>query len=96
MYPQDALQLLFGLSSHFKQAYDVYQIVLTAQQARVFDEFETIIKQYQPNHFETDRVISSYKKNLKGIKNTFLHTPSNGHIEEINRRIKQIGRTNYG
>ena len=44
-----------------------------------------------------DSVITTYKKNLKGIK---LKTPSytttqNDRMEGINRRIKQINRTAY-
>ena len=96
MYPQDALQLVFGLSPQFKQAYEVYQNILTTQQTRTFAEFATIIEQYEPNQSAMDHVISSYKKNLTGIKNVFLQTPSNGRIEGINRRIKQINRTAYG
>jgi len=96
LYPQDALQLVFGLSPKFKQAYIVYQAVLRAQHSRSFDEFSEILLQYEPNQSAMDQVILSYKKNLKSIRNAFLKTPSNGRIEGINRRIKQIGRTAYG
>ena len=96
MYPQDALQLVFGLSHHFKQAYEVYQAILTSQQNHSFDDFSAIIAQYKPNHSAMDQVILSYKKNYKGIKNAFSNPASNGRIEGTNRRIKQIGRTAYG
>lgn len=96
LYPQDALQLIFGLSPKFKQDYKIYQAILRAQQSRSFDEFSAILSQYKPSHSVMDQVILTYKKNLKSIRNAFLQTPSNGRIEGINRRIKQIGRTAYG
>lgn len=43
LYPQDALQLIFGLSPKFKQDYKIYQAVLRAQRSRSFDEFSTIL-----------------------------------------------------
>lgn len=95
LYPQDALQLVFGLSPKFKQAYQVYQTILSAQQSRSFNEFSEILSQYEPNHSAMDQVMVSYKKNLKGIRNAFSKKHSNGRIEGINRRIKQIGRTAY-
>lgn len=96
LYPKDALQLIFGLSPKFKQDYKIYQAVLRAQRSRSFDEFSAILSQYKPSHSAMDQVILTYKKNLKSIRNAFLQTPSNGRIEGINRRIKQIGRTAYG
>lgn len=96
MYPQDALQLAFSISPNFKQAYDVYQAVLNSQRHRDFDDFQDILENYQLNHSAMDSVITTYKKNLKGIKNAFLHNYSNGRMEGINRRIKQINRTAYG
>ena len=96
LYPQDALQLIFGLSPKFKQDYKIHQAVLRAQRSRSFDEFSTILSQYEPSHSAMDHVILTYKKKLKSIKNAFLQTPSNSRIEGINRRIKQIGLTAYG
>ena len=96
MYPQDALQLVFVLSHHFKQAYKVYQAILTSQQNHSFDELSAIISQYKSNHSAMNQVILSYKKNYKDIKNAFSHPASNGHIEGTNHRIKQIGRAAYG
>ena len=43
-----------------------------------------------------NHVITTYHKHLQGIRNAFLNTPSNGRIEGINQRIKQISRTAYG
>ena len=43
LYPQDALQLIFGLSPKFEQDYKIYQAVLRAQRSRSFDEFSTIL-----------------------------------------------------
>ena len=96
LYPQDALQLIFGLSPKFKQAYDVYQAILTAEKSQSFEQFESIISNYHVTHSAMDQVITTYRKHLKGIRNAFLSTPSNGRIEGMNRRIKQIGRTAYG
>jgi len=95
LYPQDALQLSFSLSPNFKQAYDVYQAILAAEKSQSFEQFESIISNYRVTHSAMNQVITTYRNHLKGIQNSF-DTPSNGRIEGINRRIKQIGRTAYG
>ena len=74
----------------------VYQAILTDEKSQSFEQFESIISNYHVTHSAMNQVITTYRKQLKGIRNAFLNTPSNGRIERINRRVKQIGRTAYG
>jgi transposase len=96
MYPIDALKLAFSVSPEFESAYETYQTILSAQRNQSFTELEVLITNYKPMHSPMDTVITTYKKNIHGIHNAFINNVSNGRIEGINRRIKQIGRTAYG
>lgn len=96
MYPIDAFKLVFERFPVFAETYEIYQAVLKASNDKNFSPIEQVIKSFEPLHSEIDHVISTYRKYSKSIKLAFNDHHSNGRIEGINRRIKQIGRTAYG
>ena len=96
MYPIDAFKLIFDRFPAFAKTYDIYQEVLHAADTQDFKVIEQVIKDFTPIHSEVDKVIKTYKTYLEEIKLSFNDHHSNGRVEGINRRIKQIGRTAYG
>lgn len=51
---------------------------------------------YRPNGTEMDTVMRTIQKNYLGIRNACLYDHSNGPLEGINRKIKELKRSCYG
>jgi len=63
---------------------------------RSASQIHTLINTYKPVGAAMDVTIGTFKRNLNGILESLRQPWSNGKIEGINRRLKQIGRTAYG
>lgn len=92
----DILQEVYLACPLLEPACDAYQRITSALDKRSPKEFLRLLRDYKPNGSAMDTVIRTYKKYKKGIFESFQVRASNGRIEGINRRIKQIKRTAYG
>ncbi|MGY4735665.1 transposase [Weissella cibaria] len=59
-------------------------------------KFSDILVGYSQLRNAMDTAISTFSKNLAGVLESLRSPWSNGVIEGINRKIKQINRTAYG
>ncbi len=57
---------------------------------------QQLVMNYRPNGTEMDTVIRTIQKNYLGIRNACLYDYSNGPLEGINRKIKELKRSCYG
>lgn len=80
----------------FKTAYETYIDLHDALMGRHADELKNIITNYQPNGTPLDTAMHTLRKNLNGVINADKSSYSNGPIEGINRKIKELKRACYG
>jgi transposase len=92
----DVLQEVYETCPLLKSACEAYQAIMSALDNRNPEEFLRLLRDYKPNKSAMDTVIRTYKKYKDAIVNSFKFRASNGRIEGLNRRIKQIKRTGYG
>ncbi|WP_172996128.1 transposase, partial [Lactobacillus helveticus] len=67
-----------------------------ALMGRHADKLKNIITNYQPNGTPLDTAMHTLRKNLNGVINAAKSSYSNGPIEGINRKIKELKRACYG
>ncbi|QBO35199.1 ISL3 family transposase [Periweissella cryptocerci] len=92
----DILDEVYTQCPNLGIACEIYQLILRAVNSRKEDEFVALLKNYKTTGTPMDTVIKTYKKYRRGIIESFRVKASNGRIEGINRRIKQMKRTAYG
>ena len=80
----------------FKTAYETYIDLHDALMGHHADELKNIITNYQPNGTPLDTAMHTLRKNLNGVINADKSSYSNGPIEGINRKIKELKRACYG
>ena len=87
-----------GLDSfpQFKTAYTTYQEVLQVVRHRDRAALQTLVMTYHRTQTEMDTVITTIKQNYLGIRNACLYDYSNGPLEGVNRKIKELKRGCYG
>lgn len=93
---EEAITLVFKSFPVLEAAYLVYQEALEAMDKRSPELIHALISTYRPIGSAMDVTIGTFKRNLKGILESLRCPWSNGKIEGINRRLKQIARTAYG
>lgn len=96
MTQQNAVDLGLEIDSKFRQSYEIYQALLTALDTNDPQKLEQFLTDYKNNHSVMDTVIRTFKKNLAAIKNSCTYLYSNGPLEGLNRKIKQLKRSCYG
>ncbi|QYU58608.1 ISL3 family transposase [Weissella confusa] len=96
MTEEEAITLIFKSFPVLEAAWVVYQEALEAIQEKSPTKIKALIDTYSPVGSAMDTTIGTFKSNLKGILESLRQPWSNGKIEGINRRLKQIGRTAYG
>ncbi|GBG95731.1 hypothetical protein LFYK43_21900 [Ligilactobacillus salitolerans] len=80
----------------FKEVYRVYQAVIHFARQRDQVGLQALVMNYQPTHTEIDTAVRTITKNYLGIQNACICEYSNGGIEEVNRKIKELKRSCYG
>lgn len=88
---QNAIDIGTDTFPAFKTAYETYIDLHDALMGRHADELKNIITNYQPNGTPLDTAMHTLRKNLNGVSSY-----SNGPIEGINRKIKELKRACYG
>lgn len=90
---------LLSFDDTFKETYSIYQWLLQAYKKKDFAHFKTLVKDNKKNLSLSDPIRTSLHtldKHLEEIENTLNHPYSNGPLEGINNKIKNIKRTGYG
>ena len=93
---QNAIDIGTDTFPAFKTAYETYIDLHDALMGRHADELKNIITNYQPNGTPLDTAMHTLRKNLNGVINAAKSSYSNGPIEGINRKIKELKRACYG
>ncbi|WP_407894865.1 ISL3 family transposase [Lacticaseibacillus sp. N501-2] len=93
---QNAIDLGTSVSPKFKKAYDTYIAIHDALMGGHYRKLETLITKYQSNGSVLDIAMTTLKKNLRGVINAAKSEYSNGPIEGVNRKIKELKRACYG
>lgn len=89
---QEVVDTITDQFPDFKRVYTSYQTILHAIQEGDTAALKALINHYQPIQSEMDTVISTFRKNWQGIKNACCYQYSNGPLEGIIRKIKQLKR----
>ena len=93
---QNAIDIGTDTFPAFKTAYETYIDLHDALMGRHADELKNIITNYQPNGTPLDTAMYTLRKNLNGLINAAKSSYSNGPIEGINRKVKELKRACYG
>lgn len=96
MTEQEVIDLATNAFPEFKHAYETYISVHDTLMDGKTEELEYLIEQYTNNGTVMDVAISTLRKNLKGVLKAATCKLSNGPVEGINRKIKELKRTCYG
>lgn len=92
------LEYLLSLSPALSKAYQIVNRLKRALKNRRFEYFEDALNRAKetvyPQRIRT--ALTTLEKYLDPIKNAFIYTLSNGPIEGINNKIKNIKRSGYG
>jgi Transposase and inactivated derivatives len=93
---QNAIDLGTAVSPIFKTAYETYLAIHEALMDGHPCVLKRLITEYQPTGSVMDTAIATLRKNLPWIINAAKSPYSNGPIEGVNRKIKELKRTCYG
>lgn len=96
MTQRNALDLIFDFSPKFKQVYQVYQGILEATREKDESALHDVIYSYHPTQSAMGTAVSTLKRNIHYVENACYFSYSNGPIEGINRKIKELKRHRYG
>ena len=96
MTAQNVVDLGLDAFPRFKQVYHDYQTILSFIRNRDRAALQQLVMNYQPNGSAMDTVIRTIQKNYLGIRNACLYEYSNGPLEGVNRKIKELKRSCYG
>ncbi|WP_290368176.1 transposase, partial [Periweissella ghanensis] len=97
MTQAEAINLVFNRFPNLEQIWNIYQQILAAIRTRnalLLVEIFNIKPKNLPD--EAVVLIKTLKKNIKGISESCDSPYSNGPLEGLNRKIKQISRSGYG
>ena len=96
MTTQNAVDLITNQFPEYAKDYHIYQSILQCISDHNVKELRQTIMDYRPNGSAMDTTITTLKSNLKYIENSIRYTFSNGPLEGINRKVKQLKRNCYG
>jgi len=80
----------------FQHTYFTAHALVDALRTRDYQHFIEALSRTDKVSSQLETTIKTYRKHLSLIKNMMASTYSNGPLEGVNRKIKQIKRTAYG
>ncbi len=80
----------------FQQTYFTAHALVDALRTRNYQDFSKALSRINKVSSQLETTVKTYRKYLPLIENMMTSTYSNGPLEGINRKIKQIKRTAYG
>ncbi|CAJ1226420.1 ISL3 family transposase [Lactiplantibacillus xiangfangensis] len=84
------------LDPTFQHTYFTAHALVDALRTRDYQRFIEALSRTDKVSSQLETTIKTYRKHLSLIKNMMASTYSNGPLEGVNRKIKQIKRTAYG
>ncbi len=87
---KNAIDRSISISTTFKTAYDTYLAIHDARIGGHYREINGLIITYQPNGTVLDTAMTTLHKDLHGIIIATKLSYSNGPIEGINHKIKEL------
>lgn len=92
------LEFLLNISPRLRKAYEIVNRLKWALKNRRFNTFSKTLKETKRETYPANIRISlnTLEKYIDPIQNAFIYTLSNGPIEGINNKIKNIKRSGYG
>lgn len=96
MTQQNAIDLVLTKFPKLDEAYQAYQSLMTAVREHHPKQFNNLLDHYHPINNAMDTVISTLKHYRKYVTNSLIYPYSNGPIEGLNRKIKDLKRHCYG
>jgi len=92
------LEFLLNISPRLRKAYDIVSLLKWAIRNHRFDYFHNALKETKNDTYPSKirTALNTLEKYIDPIKNAFVCTLSNGPIEGINNKIKNIKRSGYG
>ncbi|QBO35505.1 hypothetical protein EQG49_03060 [Periweissella cryptocerci] len=93
---EQAIGIVFDEYPEFGQVWTAYQEIMKAMHNKDLSGFEDIITHYTIMGNDMDSAISTFAKNYKGIQNSITSNYSNGRVEGMNHKIKQLKRNSCG
>ncbi len=93
---QNAIDIGTSASAAFKTAYETYLELHEDLMGGHYRKLKTLITTYKRNGTVLDTAMSTLRKNLRGVITAAKSSYSNGPIEGVNRKIKELKRTCYG
>jgi len=94
--------MYFSIAKHISpELRDTYEIVNTLERTfrdHNFKRFEQVLMDAKNRTYprKVCTVLQTLEKYLVSIENSFKYTLSNGPVEGINNKIKNLKRSNYG
>ena len=96
MTQQNAIDLVLNHFTKFNDVYQTYQYLMHVIKIRNVQEMSELLDTYQPLHNQMDIVIHTLRYYRHYILNSLIYPYSNGPIEGLNRKIKDLKRHCYG
>ena len=96
MTQQNAIDLVIDQFPDFDDVYQTYQRLMRAIKTKNVHEMSQLLNEYQPQHNQMDVVIQTLKHYHHYVLNSLIYPYSNGPIEGLNRKIKDLKRHCYG
>ena len=92
------IEYLLSISKILRQAYETVNALKSALKNRNFERFKHILKEAKNKTYprKVRTALTTLEKYLEPIQNAFIYTLSNGPIEGMNHKIKNIKRSGYG
>ncbi len=92
------LEYLLSVSPVLSRAYRLVNKLKDALHNRRFEQFEQILKEAKSETYprKIRTALTTLERYLEPIKNAFTYTLSNGPIEGMNNKVKNIKRSGYG
>src|SRR5699024_12717038 len=92
------VEYLISISPRLRKSYDLVNRLKWALKNRRFDRFEEVLNKAReetyPQNIRT--VLNTLEKYIEAIESTFIYNLSNGPIDGINNKIKNIKSSEYG
>ncbi|MEO5289253.1 ISL3 family transposase [Limosilactobacillus allomucosae] len=96
MTQQDAVDLILRKYPDFVRVYETYQGFQSAQKQRDVDELNSAVFAYENTKTAMDQTIRTLRHSVHYIANSAKYDYSNGSLEGINRKIKNLKRSCCG
>ena len=96
MAQEQLVVTVLNLDQQFRQTYQAVHALVKAFQKRDYRSFKAALGHVENISPQLMTNIKSFIKNRQLIKNMTTGRLSNGPVEGVNRKIKQIKRTAYG